>query len=158
MNHGRKRPVRLRIVRAPFPLLVQDFVEQPAPNPLQGRGRTATPSPNGRPLRAIGNYANLWRMKTRLLGMVATLWFFFALASLFIAAVLSPMGLSLLLPDRHPSSWLYPALLSVPPIVLLGQHFLSARLSKTLLWPLAVALGLFAFLLFAFLASFFFAH
>jgi multidrug efflux pump subunit AcrB len=44
-------------------------------------------------------------MTGRLTGIVATLWFFTAMLSLFIAMVFSPMGLGLLLLDSHPVTW-----------------------------------------------------
>ena len=94
--------------------------------------------------------------KARLTGVVATLWAFFALFSVFVALTLSPMGLRLLLPSTHPSTWIYPALLVIPPSVLLCQRFLSMRVAQVLLWCLSLALGAFTLLLVAFTASFFF--
>lgn len=97
-------------------------------------------------------------MGTRLAVIAATLWFFFALLSLFVALALSPMGLRLLLPAAHPTSWIYPTLLVVPPIVLLSRRLLGARLSSSLLWALTLALGLMAVVLFAFIGALFFGH
>lgn len=89
---------------------------------------------------------------SRLTGIVATLWFFFALLSVFIALVFSPMGLRLLLPSTHPITWLYPAFIALPPVVLGLTAVIGTRVSRLLLWPLAGTLGLAAFLLFSFLA------
>jgi len=97
-------------------------------------------------------------MASRLTGIVATLWFFFALLSLFIALVFSPMGLRLLLPGNHPVTWFYPVLLVLPPVVLGLGKAIGTRLSPLLLWPLAVSLGLVALLLFGFLAATFVGH
>jgi len=97
-------------------------------------------------------------MGSRLVGIVATLWFFFALLSLFVALAFSPMGLRLLIPGSHPGTWLYPAFLALPPIVLASQSLLGRRASRLVLWPLAVALSALAFLLFAFLGSTFVGH
>jgi len=97
-------------------------------------------------------------MESRLAGIVATLWFFLALLSLFIALVFSPMGLRLLLPDAHPITWIYPALLTVPPVVLGLERLIGTRVSRLLLWPLASALGVVALLLFAYLAATFVGH
>ena len=97
-------------------------------------------------------------MASRLTGIVATLWFFFALLSLFIALAFSPMGLSLLLPGNHPITWLYPAFLVLPPVVFGLGKVMGTRVSSLLLWPLAVALGLIALLLFSFLAVTFVGH
>lgn len=94
-------------------------------------------------------------MTSRLAGIVGTLWFFFALLSLFIALAFSPMGLRLLLPGVHPITWLYPAFLVLPPVVLALGSVIGNKVSRLLLWPLAVALGLLAFLLFAYLAAIF---
>jgi len=97
-------------------------------------------------------------METRLAGIVITLWFFFGLLSLFIASVFSPMGMGLLLPDRHPLSWIYPALLLLPPITL-GLHRVStSTASRLLLFAVATALGISALALFAFLAATFVGH
>ena len=92
-------------------------------------------------------------MGHRLTGMLMTAWFFVAMASLFIAGALSPMGLRLLLADTHPVSWIYPALLISPPLVLLGQRALEPRISRPLAWVLTIILAMFAFLLFVFLAA-----
>lgn len=97
-------------------------------------------------------------MTGRLTGIVATLWFFTALLSLFIALVFSPMGMRLLLPGTHPVTWLYPAFLMLPPVVLGLSTIIGAKVSRLLLWPLALALGLMAFLLFGFLAATFVGH
>jgi len=97
-------------------------------------------------------------MTSKLTGIVATLWFFFALLSLFIASAFSPMGLRLLLPDAHPITWIYPAFLVLPPVVLSLSAIIGTRVSRLLLWPLAVALGLIAFLLLGYLAGTFVGH
>lgn len=97
-------------------------------------------------------------MGTRLFGIIVTLWFFFALQSLFVALVLSPMGLRLLLPGANPTSWLYPALLVCPPFALLTQRLVGSRLSNALLWFFALVLGGMVALLFVFLGSLFFGH
>lgn len=97
-------------------------------------------------------------MTSRLAGIVGTLWFFFALLSLFIALVMSPMGLRLLLPGMHPITWLYPAFLTLPPAVLVLGSFIDNKVSRLVLWPLVVALGLLAFLLFGYLAATFVGH
>lgn len=97
-------------------------------------------------------------MTSRLAGIVGTIWFFFALLSLFIALAFSPMGLRLLLPGEHPITWLYPAFLALPPVVLGLGSVIGAKVSRLLLWPLAVALGLIAFLLFGFLTASFVGH
>ena len=92
-------------------------------------------------------------MSTRLVGIVATLWFFFALLSLFIALALSPLGLRLLLPAANPASWVYPSLLVFPPVVLLTQRLLGATLSKMALRFLALTLGSMTLLMFVFVRS-----
>lgn len=97
-------------------------------------------------------------MGTRLVGIVATLWLFFALLSLFVAFALSPMGLRLLLPATHPASWIYPALLVFPPVALLSRRLLGTRLSTGLLWTLTLALSLMALALFAFIGAMFLGH
>lgn len=97
-------------------------------------------------------------MENRLIGIVATLWFFIALLSLFVALVLSPMGLRLLLPGSHPSTWLYPALLTIPPVVLASRNLLGRTVSRPLLWLLVTALAVFTMLLFGFLGSIFVGH
>ncbi|PZU62897.1 hypothetical protein [Sphingobium sp.] len=84
--------------------------------------------------------------------------FFFALFSLFIALAFSPMGLRLLLPGSHPITWLYPAFLALPPAILVLGSVIGNKVSRLLLWPLAVALGLLAFLLFGYLAATFVGH
>lgn len=68
------------------------------------------------------------------------------------------MGLRLSLPREHPTSWVYPALLVCPPVVLLTQRLLGAKFSNAALWSLAVALGLMAFALFAFIGAMFLGH
>ena len=80
-------------------------------------------------------------MRTRLFGIVATLWFFVAVLSLFVALVFSPLGLRLLLPGAQPSTWIYPTLLTVPPIFLLSEHWLGAKPSPVALGFLALALS-----------------
>ncbi len=97
-------------------------------------------------------------MANRLTGIIITLWFFFAVLSVFVALAFSPMGLRLLLPDKHPVSWVYPALLVLPPVTLALQSVLSARLSRILLWALLVPLTALTLLLVAFFGSAFFAH
>lgn len=97
-------------------------------------------------------------MESRLAGIVATLWFFFALLSLFIASVLSPMGLRLLLPGTHPTTWIYPVLLTLPPVAIGLGKFIGTRRLRLLLWPLGVALGVVASLLFFYFAAIFFGH
>jgi hypothetical protein len=92
-------------------------------------------------------------MESRLAGIVATLWFFFALLSLFIALIFSPLGPRLLLPGTHPSTWIYPAFLTLPPVILALRMLIGKRVSHLLLWPLATALALVSLLLFAFLAA-----
>jgi uncharacterized membrane protein YfhO len=92
-------------------------------------------------------------MTGRLTAIVATLWFFIVLLSLFIALVFWPMRLGLLLPGTHPLTWLYPAILLLPPVVLGLRTIVGARVSRLLLGPLALALGLIAFFLFGFLAA-----
>ena len=72
-------------------------------------------------------------MTGRLTGIVAALWFFFALLSLFIALAFLPLGLRLLLPSTTPSTWVYPLLLALPPIVLGFGRFLGPRVSSLLL-------------------------
>ena len=97
-------------------------------------------------------------MRNRLIGIVATLWFFFAVLSLFMALAISPMGLRLLLPGTRPITWLYPALLIMPPVILACQNGLGAKLSRTLLWLFASVLAAFALVLFAFLSLMFVGH
>lgn len=97
-------------------------------------------------------------MESRLAGIVATLWFFFALLSLFIALVFSPMGVGLLLPNTHPITWIYPAFLTLPPVVLGLGRLIGTTGSRLLLWLLAAALGVVALLLFAYLAATFVGH
>jgi hypothetical protein len=97
-------------------------------------------------------------MESRLAGIVATLWFFFALLSLFIALVFSPMGLRLLVPDTHPITWIYPAFLILPPMVLGVGNLIGTRASRLLLWPLAAAQGMVVLALFAYLAATFVGH
>ena len=97
-------------------------------------------------------------MANRLTSIVITLWFFFAVLSVFVALVFSPMGLRLLLPDKHRVSWVSPALLVLPPVSLALQSVLSARLSRILLWALLVPLAALTLLLVAFFGSAFFAH
>ncbi|OJY61606.1 MAG: hypothetical protein BGP16_06510 [Sphingobium sp. 66-54] len=97
-------------------------------------------------------------MANRLAAIIITLWLFFALLSVFVALAFSPMGLRLLLPDRHPVSWVYPALLIVPPVALASQSLLSARFSRLSLWIIVIPLGAFTLLLLAFFGSAFFAH
>jgi len=97
-------------------------------------------------------------MTSRLIGIVATLWFFSVLVSLFIALAFSPLGLRLLLPSTHPSTWLYPAFLALPPVVLGLGRLLGPRVSRLLLWPLVMTLGAAAMLLFGFLAAAFVGH
>ncbi|ANK12903.1 hypothetical protein [Erythrobacter neustonensis] len=97
-------------------------------------------------------------MGNRLAGIAATLWFFFALLSLFVALALSPMGLRLLLPTAHPASWIYPTLLVAPPIALLSQRLLGARLSSRLLWPLTLALGIMLLALITLIGALFLGH
>jgi len=93
-----------------------------------------------------------------LTGIIITLWFLFAVLSVFVALAFSPMGLRLLLPDKHPVSWVYPALLVLPPVTLALQSVLSARLSRILLGALIVPLTALTLLLVAFFGSAFFAH
>lgn len=97
-------------------------------------------------------------MESRLAGIVATLWFFFALLSLFIASVISPMGLRLLLPGTHPTTWIYPVLLTLPPVAIGLGKFIGPRRSRQLLWPLGGALGVAASLLFLYVAATFVGH
>ena len=97
-------------------------------------------------------------MANRLAGFVATLWFFFALLSLFIALALSPMGLGLLLPDTHPITWVYPALLALPPIALVCQKFVSTQVFRVVFWALALSLAVVGLALFAFLFGVFLGH
>lgn len=97
-------------------------------------------------------------MANRLTGIIITLWFLFAVLSVFVALAFSPMGLRLLLPDKHPVSWVYPALLVLPPVTLALQSVLSARLSRILLGALIVPLTALTLLLVAFFGSAFFAH
>ena len=92
-------------------------------------------------------------MSARLNGIVATLWFFFAIASLFIALALSPMGLRLLLPGSQPTSWIYPSLLLFPPLLLVGQRVVGTRASKVIGWALAIAMAVVGLLLILFLAA-----
>ena len=92
-------------------------------------------------------------MGSRLTGIVATLWFFIAILSLFVALVLSPMGLRLLLPGSSPVTWVYPALLTIPPVALACQKYLGRSVSAVLLWLIAISLSAFALLLFALLAT-----
>ena len=92
-------------------------------------------------------------MSARLTGIVATLWFFFAVASLFIALALSPLGIRLLLPGLHPTSWIYPALLLFPPLLLIGQRVMGERAARSLGWILAISMTAAGLLLFAFLAA-----
>ena len=94
-------------------------------------------------------------MGQRLTSILVTLWFFFAIASLFIALAMSPMGIRLLLPNSQPSSWLYPALLALPPIPFLVQHSLGSRVSRPLAFILATSLAFVGLLLFLFVASMF---
>jgi multidrug efflux pump subunit AcrB len=97
-------------------------------------------------------------MANRLTGIILTIWFFFVVLSVFVALAFSPMGLRLLLPDKHPVSWVYPALIVVPPVALASQGIFSARLSRILLWALVVPLTVFTLLLIVFFGSAFFAH
>lgn len=97
-------------------------------------------------------------MESRLTGVVATLWFFFAVLSLFIAVGFSPLGLRLLLPGTHPNTWIYPALLTLPPIALGSSRIVGSTNARLLLWPLATVLGVAAVLLFAYLAATFVGH
>ena len=97
-------------------------------------------------------------MANRLTGIIITLWFLFAVLSVFVALAFSPMGLRLLLPDKHPVSWVYPALLVLPPVTLALQSVLSAMLSRILLGALIVPLTALTLLLVAFFGSAFFAH
>lgn len=92
-------------------------------------------------------------MENRLSAIVATLWFFFALLSLFVASVFSPMGLRMLLPGTHPTTWIYPVLLTLPPVAIGLGKFIGARRSRLLLWPLGGALGVVASLLFLYAAA-----
>ena len=94
-------------------------------------------------------------MSQRLSSILMTLWFFFAIASLFIALALSPMGIRLLLPGSQATSWVYPALLVLPPLLLLVQRSLGSRVSRPLALILAASLALIGLLLFVFLASMF---
>jgi len=95
-------------------------------------------------------------MERRLIGIVATLWFFFALLSLFVALAFSTMGLRMLLPGVQPKTWIFPVFLALPPAILASQKLLTPRVSRILLWPVAVALATLALLLLIFLASTFF--
>ena len=105
------------------------------------------------PFADVGRCASLGNLENRLAGLVATLWFFFALLSLFIALVFSPMGLRLLLPGTHPGTWVYPALLTLPPIALGCQKLAGRVISRLMLWTITLSLAVVALLLFAFLAA-----
>lgn len=97
-------------------------------------------------------------MMERLSGIVATLWFFFALLSLFVALAFSPLGLRLLLPGIHPFTWIYPAFLVVPPFVLAGRKVLNPKNFRGLLWILASGLAAMGLLLGAFITTMLVGH
>lgn len=82
-------------------------------------------------------------MSHRLSGALMTAWVFFAIASL-LAVALSPSGFSLLLPGFHPVTWLYPAGLLLPPLVLFSQRALGPNVSRPVALTMTAILGLFA--------------
>lgn len=92
-------------------------------------------------------------MGPRIFGIVVTGWFLFTILSLVVALAFSPMGLRLLLPEEHPVTWIYPALLVLPPVIIATRNLLGARATLFLLWPLAVVLAAFDVLLLVFLGS-----
>jgi len=91
-------------------------------------------------------------MENRLVGIVATLWFFVTLLSLFIALAFSPMGLLLLLPGINPTTWIYPAFLALPPIALGCQNVMGKTISRLLLWLLTSVMTAAVLLLSGYLA------
>ncbi len=97
-------------------------------------------------------------MSTRLLGIVGTLWFFVALMLVFSTALFSPRGVSILLPERHPATWIVPSLLIAPPSFLAAHRYLSSKFSTPLGWVLAVILVLPVIALFLWLAAIFVGH
>jgi len=92
-------------------------------------------------------------MSLRLAKIILPLWLCFTLMSVSIALFFSPMGLRLLLPEWHPLSWIYPALIVLPPIVVGTQKHLNTRASRLMMWSIAVPLAAFALLLLAFLGT-----
>ncbi|MBA3729804.1 MAG: hypothetical protein H0W92_03230 [Sphingomonas sp.] len=95
-------------------------------------------------------------MRTRLTGIVLTLWFILAVLSLFVALAFSPLGIRLLLPGSQPGTWIYPLFLTVPPVFLFSQHWLGDEASQITLWSFALALGAFVLVLLAFVGNLFF--
>jgi hypothetical protein len=95
-------------------------------------------------------------MTSRLFGIVATFWLMFTVFSLIVALAFSPMGLHLLIPDKHPITWVYPALIVVPPVLLASQNLLKPKAIRLILWPLAIMLTGFVMVLLLFLGSAFF--
>ena len=91
----------------------------------------------------------------RLVGILGTLWFFFALMMIFIATVLSPMGLRILLPDRQPATWALLGLLFGTPLLLAGLHFAPPKVSAVLIWVICGFLALLTAALFLFLTALF---
>ena len=94
---------------------------------------------------------------TRLLGIVGTLWFFFAIMEMFVASI-SPMGIRILLPERHPATWIASMLLFGTPILILSQRFAPPKVAGVLSWITVAGLGFFVVALFAFLAAMFVGH
>jgi len=109
------------------------------------------------PLQTLVHVALVDRMSSRLSGIVATLWFFFAIFSVFVALVLSPMGLRLLLPDAEPASWFYPTFLLLPPILLVAQGHFDSKLTRATLWLMSIGLTVLVLALVALLGRVFFA-
>jgi hypothetical protein len=92
-------------------------------------------------------------MESRLFGIVATAWLFFTILSLFVALAFSPMGLRLLLPEKHPVTWVYPALLIAPPLIVAFHGMLGPKATRVLLWAMAIALTACAMLLIVFFGA-----
>ena len=97
-------------------------------------------------------------MNARLVGIVGTLWFFFALMMLFIAFVYSGVGFRLLLPEGHPATWIVPILLFGVPALLASQRFVSPKFSRPVFWMALIGLAVLGVGLFAFLSSIFVGH
>lgn len=102
--------------------------------------------------------ATILPMENRLAGIVATLWFFFALLSLFLALAFSPIGLRSLLPGPHPITWICPVLLAMPPMALAYRLILGRAVPRLCLWAVAILLAAFGFLLVVFVVTTFVGH
>ena len=77
---------------------------------------------------------------------------------LVVALALSPLGLGLLLPERHPATWIYPALILMPPMIFASHRALGPKTVRVVLWPLTVVLAAVTLLLILCLGSAFFAR